>query len=377
MSTSKHAMNDLDETRQMLQQSGEAWFEDSATTRHFREQRDTLQTVPSSQHWLSMTELGWPGMLVPEQFGGSELPFSAASILLELSGQHLTPSPLLATAFVAAKVLSTAIPNQYTADLLTGIANGDVVFALAIDDHNHHNPERTVTTAMATSTGWSFHGEKVNVPGGNAATHFLVLAKRDSTDEIDLFVVSASEVSCSSVKLIDSQDHANITLDVSSAPHEALLLDANGVSLAPFALSAARIGMATEMLGLGKAAFEMTLEYVKIREQFGQLIGSFQAIQHRCAQMHIELELLDSCLQAAQRALDSGDTHAAILACQAKALANETLELVTNETVQLHGGIGMTDEHDAGLYIKRARVCSQLFGSASYLRKRYADLVGF
>ncbi len=142
-------------------------------------------------------------------------------------------------------------------------------------------------------------------------------------------------------------------------------------------LDRARIGLAAEMLGQASEAFEITSEYLKTRKQFGQVIGGFQALQHRAAKMFTELELTRSCVMAALDALDRDAKDIPALASLAKARAAETLHLVSNELVQMHGGIGMTDAHDAGLYLKRARVAEGLYGGASYHRDRYARLNGF
>ncbi len=153
-------------------------------------------------------------------------------------------------------------------------------------------------------------------------------------------------------------------------------VDGGWESLEPL-LDMARIGLAAEMLGTASAAFEMTHDYLQTRTQFGQLIGSFQALQHRAAIMFTELEQTRSCITAALSALDENRNDTAELASLAKARAGETLHLVTNETIQMHGGIGMTDAHDSGFFLKRARVQEALYGNDSFHRDRFASLMGF
>jgi alkylation response protein AidB-like acyl-CoA dehydrogenase len=176
-----------------------------------------------------------------------------------------------------------------------------------------------------------------------------------------------AEVSASDKDVLVGQIHAIVEL-VNAGKYE---------DLDAFLAPRARAGLAAEMLGSATQAFETTLDYLKTRVQFGQVIGTFQSLQHRAAKMYTDLELTRSCVEAALSAIDSNSNDVPQLASLAKAKANEVCHLVSNEMVQMHGGIGMTDAHDAGLYLKRARAAEATFGSAAYHRDRYASLLEY
>jgi alkylation response protein AidB-like acyl-CoA dehydrogenase len=218
-----------------------------------------------------------------------------------------------------------------------------------------------------------------------AEASLLITAARTSGDAGDatgvtLFLVrgDAKGVARTALKTLDAHPAANITFNQVEVGADAVLgqVDA-GYGALEAILDRARIGLAAEMLGAADAAFEMTSDYLKTRKQFGQLIGSFQSLQHRAAIMFTELELTRSCVAAALEALDRNANNVSELASLAKARAGETLHLVSSETVQMHGGIGMTDAHDSGLFMKRARVLEALYGSEAFHRDRYARLAGY
>jgi alkylation response protein AidB-like acyl-CoA dehydrogenase len=174
---------------------------------------------------------------------------------------------------------------------------------------------------------------------------------------------------------VDSRGAADISFDGAPLGEAAML---GGAALLTAVLDRVRIGVAAELLGLAGAAFAQTSDYLQTRTQFSQLIGAFQGLQHRAAKLFVELELTRSCVEAALDALDqdADEQRVAEYASMAKARAGELAHLATNEMIQMHGGIGMTDAHDAGLFIKRARVLEHLYGSASFHRRRYAALMG-
>ena len=188
----------------------------------------------------------------------------------------------------------------------------------------------------------------------------------------------AAGVTTTPLHTVDNRAAADISFEDVAVPLSAILGDiGEGWAVLDPVLDRARACLAAEMLGTATQAFTITLDYLKTRNQFGQLIGAFQALQHRAAKMFTELELTRSAVQAALDAIDAGAPDTASLCSLAKARANDTLHLVSNEMVQMHGGIGMTDVHDAGLYLKRARVAEALYGTSSYHRDRYARLGGY
>jgi alkylation response protein AidB-like acyl-CoA dehydrogenase len=368
----------LSEEHVMLREAAGAFAAERAPVALLRRLRDS-----GARHdevtWQSMVELGWTAILVPEAHGGVGLGHVAMGLVLEALGRTLAPSPLVSTAVAGASALLEAGSVAQQARWLPALAEGRLRMALAVDEHPHHAPDRVATTAERDPAGgWRLSGCKTFVPDAENADLIVVTAR--SADGLVLALVHAGSagLSVSPLHAVDSRAYADLTLDAVSISESDVLAtgDAAGRHLERI-LDHARAALAAEMLGGARAAFEMTADYLRTRTQFGQLIGSFQALQHRAAQMLVEIELTHSAVHAALAACDKGGEDVAELVSLAKARAGDTLHLVTNECVQMHGGIGMTDAHDSGLYLKRARVQEALWGSAAFHRDRYARLAGF
>ncbi|MEQ1784929.1 MAG: acyl-CoA dehydrogenase [Hyphomonadaceae bacterium] len=334
--------------------------------------------------WKDMAALGFAGVLIPEEFGGSGFGYVGLGQVLEAQGRTIAASPLLSTAMIGASALMISGSQAQKEAWLPKIAAGETIVALAVDEGAHHNPAHIKLGAKKSGAGFVLNGDKRYVVDGGDAD-LLIVAARTSGDAGDatgvtLFLVPASAkgVTRTVLKTLDAHAAANINFAGVDIGADAVLGTVDGgYGALEQVLDRARIGVAAEMLGAADAAFDMTSEYLKVRKQFGQLIGSFQSIQHRAAIMFTELELTRSCVAAALDALDRNANNVAELASLAKARAAETLHLVSNETVQMHGGIGMTDVHDSGLYMKRARVLESLYGSESFHRDRYARIGGY
>jgi alkylation response protein AidB-like acyl-CoA dehydrogenase len=334
--------------------------------------------------WAEMGAMGWTGVLIPEEHGGSAFGHRAMGLILEETGRTLAPTPLLATALVAADLLMLGGTAAQKAEWLPRIAAGEIVATLALEESAHHAPEKVALHAHREGDGWALEGAKTFVMEGFAADLYVVAARTSGQPGeergITLFLVEAKAKRLSRRRLhvIDSRGWADVIFNKVELPEGAVLGEVDGgYALLEQGLDHARIGLAAEMLGSSTQAFEVTLDYLKTRTQFGQLIGTFQALQHRAAKMFTELELTRSCVEAALDAVDAKANDVRALASLAKAKAGDTFHLVSNEMVQMHGGIGMTDAADAGLYLKRARVAEATFGSSSYHRDRYARLGGF
>ena len=290
----------------------------------------------------------------------------------------------MSTALTAASALILGGSPAQQAAWLPKIAAGEIVASLAVDETAHHAPNKIALTATRSGDGYVLNGKKTFVLEGFAADLLIVAARTSGghADEagITLFLVEASAkgVSRQALHMIDHRGVANISFDKVTVSSDAVLgtID-GGFGVLEATLDRARIGLAAEMMGTATQAFEITLDYLKTRTQFGQGIGTFQALQHRAAKLYTDLELARSCVQAALDALDDKTNDVRSLASLAKAKAGDVLHLATNEMVQMHGGIGMTDAHDSGLYMKRARVAEASFGGSSYHRDRYAKLGGF
>ena len=374
----------LTEEQAMLRDGARNWARDKSPVSAFRKMRDSdapLGFEPSV--WAMMCEMGWPGVLIPEAYGGSNFGYMSMGQILEETGRTLTASPLMSSALTAASALILGGTAAQKEAWLPRIASGELIGTLAVDEGPRHAPEFTALAASASGDGWRLSGTKAFVLDGMAAGLFVVAARTSGPagepHGISLFLVpaDAAGLTRSRLKLLDSRGAAKVAFDGVQVSRDQLLGQVDGgFALLEKVLDRARAGVAAEMLGAATQAFEMTVDYLKVRVQFGQPIGSFQALQHRAARMFTELELARSAVEAALQALDSDAPDAAELVSLAKAKMGDTLHLVSNETVQMHGGIGMTDAHDAGFYLKRARVAEATFGSQSYHRERYARLQG-
>ena len=374
----------LTEEQTMLRDAAKGWTQDSAPVGALRKLRDggSKQSFDAAT-WAEMGAMGWAGVIVPEDYDGSAFGYLGLGLILEETGRNLVASPLLSTAMIAASALTLGGSDAQKSAWLPKIAMGEAVATLAIDEGSHHAPLNIETEGGQSGSGFVLNGSKTFVLDGDAADLLIVAARTSGqpgdSDGITLFLVPADTVGVtrSHLALADSRGAARIAFDGVQVGADAVLGQVGkGWAILEPVLDRAYAGLAAEMLGSATAAFEITLDYIKTRTQFGQVIGTFQALQHRAAKLFTDLETTRSCVEAALEAADAGgDTR--LLASLAKAKATEVLHLASNEMVQMHGGIGMTDAHDAGLYMKRARVAEALFGGASFHRDRYAKLSGF
>ena len=359
----------LNDEQSMLKDAAKSWVQDKSPVTAFRKMRDSGVDIGyDAAAWNEMAEMGWAGVIIPEEYGGSNFGYLSMGLILEELGRTLTASPLLVSGMAAASALVLGGSDAQKTEWLPKIAEGTAVAALAIDEGPHHAPDKVA----ATFAGGKITGKKSFVLEGFKADLLVVSAK--GPDGVGLYLVRGDDpgVSRTRLALADSRGAANI--EFKGAAAEPL---SGGAATLEKVLDRARAGLSAEMLGAAVQAFETTLDYLKVRVQFGQVIGSFQALQHRAAKMFTDLELARSCVEAALAAIDNNSPDVPELVSLAKAKMGDTLHLVSNEMVQMHGGIGMTDEHDSGLYMKRARVAEALFGSASFHRDRYAKLSGF
>jgi len=375
----------LTEEQIMVRDSARSWLQKNSTVGALRKLRDGGGAHGFNRAaWAEMAEMGWAGMLIPEQYGGTGLGHVTLGLLLEETGRMLTASPLISTALTATSaLLLCASPAQKRA-YLPKIAQGKLIATLAVDEGPHHRPERIAFKAERSESGYRLNGRKMFVMDGTSADLIIVAARTSCTADdkngITLFLVdrNAAGLACQQLMTVDSRGVANMIFDNVRVGPDAVLgsADEGMIGLAA-TLDRARAGLAAEMLGHAAQSFEITLDYLKNRVQFDRPIGTFQALQHRAAKMFTDLQLARSCTEGALQAIDRDSADVAQLASLAKAKAGDLVHLVSNEMVQMHGGIGMTDEHDAGLYLKRARVQEAAFGRASYHRDRYAALLGY
>jgi len=354
----------LSDDARMLKESARDFFREQAPVARLRKQRDAKQNGRDPELWREIAALGFAGVIVPEEYGGAGLGYVALGAVLEEAGRTLVASPLHSSACAGASALLLAGTDAQKQEWLPKIAAGEVIATVAIDETAHHAPGKSKLKFEAGK----LTGIKQYVADGHIADLFIVAG----ADALYLVKGDAAGLTRRELVTADSRGAADLTFDGVAAEKMS-----GGAEVVEAVLDAARIGIAAEMVGQASEAFEITSEYLKTRKQFGQVIGGFQALQHRAAKLFTDLELTRSCVLAALDALDRNASDVAEYASLAKARASETLHLASNEMVQLHGGIGMTDEHDAGLYLKRARVAEALYGGASFHRDRYAGLLGF
>jgi alkylation response protein AidB-like acyl-CoA dehydrogenase len=375
----------LSEEQTMIRDQAKSWVQEKSPVTAFRKMRDSGNSDGFDRAvWKEMAEMGWAGILIPENYGGTGLGYLTLGLVLEETGRTLTASPLVSTALTATTALLLGASDAQKQKWLPQIAEGKALGTLAVDEGPHHVPEKIALRAEKSGSGYKLNGKKTFVIDGGAAD-FIIVAARTSgkvgdKNGITLFLVegNASGLTRERLKSVDSRGVANLTLKEVSLGTDAVLGSVdNGFSVLEATLDRARIGLSAEMLGHAVQSFETTLDYLKTRVQFGQPIGTFQALQHRAAKMFTDLELARSCVEAALQAIDREANDVAQLASLAKAKVGDVVHLVSNEMVQMHGGIGMTDAHDAGLYLKRARAQEATFGGSSYHRDRYATLNGY
>ena len=331
--------------------------------------------------WKQFAELGLTGILIPESASGAGLGQVEANVVLEEIGRNLTPSPFLTTAvaFVRA-VEGTPHANRW----FPGIVAGETVAALAIDEGKHHDPAGIALEARRQGNGFVLSGAKQFVVHGASADVLLVAARTGgSTGEregLTLFAIDkgAAGLGVDNVTLADSSKAARLTLDQVVVDADAVVGEVGG-GWAPLqrALNAGSAGAASELVGVAAGAAAMTFTYLKQRQQFGKFIGEFQMLQHRAAHLYGEIEIARAAAFKAAQLLDTGDPRAELMVAVAKAKAGRVSALSVQESVQMHGGIGMTDEHDVGLYMKRERVLDELFGGPRYHAGRVATLSGY
>ncbi len=370
----------LTEEQTMLQKSARDFVTSRAPRSRLRKLAEEKQ-IWSRELYKEMAALGWLGLMIPEAHGGAGLGARYLMVVLEELGKALAPEPVLSSALVAALAIGAGDDDTQAREHLPAIATGERVYALAhAESGGRYGVGAVDTSADKAAGGWSLRGEKVHVEEGSIADWLLVSAR--APDGISLFVVPASAkgVRVRPQARIDGRSAAIIELDGVIVERDARLGEPHkGQRLLERVLDAATIGLSAEMLGTMLGAFEMTLDYLKTREQFGVPIGSFQALQHRAARIFVETELARSAVMHAHGVLDGLDegASAAVAASVAKAKCSDALMLIAHESVQMHGGIGMTTEHDVGMYLKRARVAEMTLGDATYHRDRYARLGGF
>lgn len=375
----------LTEEQQILRDSAKGFIAEKSPVTELRRLRDSNdENGFDTGLWSQMAEMGFAGIIIPEEYGGAGFGYRGLGLVLEEAGRTLAASPLVSTSLLCASALLIGGSEEQKKALLPEIASGNLVMALAMDEGAHHNPAGIEASAAKDGDGYVLNGTKSFVLDGHVAGKLIVAARtsgaRGDTSGLTLFIVDGNAAGVTRKRhiMVDSRNAAEITLkDVKVAAGDVLGRADNGFEILSETLDRARIGLAAEMLGSLQEAYERTIEYLKERKQFGVVIGSFQGLKHRAAKMFCDIELCKSVVADALDAIDERRNDIAQAASLAKARVGAAFNEISSEAVQMHGGIGVTDEYEIGFFLKRARVADATFGNVAFHSQRYAELEGY
>ncbi len=375
----------LTEEEKMISEMAEGFFADKAPVKQLRELRDNRDETGFDRGlWAEMAEMGFAGVLIDEDHGGSNMGFMEAGLIAEQMGRNLTASPFVSTAILAATALNKGGSAEQKKEWLPKIAGGETIMALALEEGRKHNPAATNMSAERSGNGFKLNGQKGMVMDGHVADQLIVVARTSGEagdmDGLTLFLVDPKTkgIATERTQMVDSRNSARIEFEDVEVNADAVLGEVdNGAAVLKAIVNAGKAAIAAELLGTGGEAFRQTTDYIRERKQFGVEIGSFQALQHRSAHLYSELEICRSAVLMALTSMDMDAAGSEMPVAMAKAKLGSVSKLAGLEGVQMHGGVGMTDEYDIGLYLKRIRVAQELFGDANYQMEQIASMKGY
>jgi alkylation response protein AidB-like acyl-CoA dehydrogenase len=375
----------LTEEQSMLRDSARGLISDKAPVSHLRQLRDSQDATGFSRDlWKMFAEMGFSGLLVPEDFGGSGLGCVEAGVVMEEVGRTLMPSPFLSTAVLATSALSRGGSAAQKSEHLPKLSNGSLLATLAVDEGSKHRPLMTKMRAVRSGNGFKLEGDKAFVVDGHTADLLIVAARTAGAagerEGLTLFLVDAKSkgIEIERTAMVDSHNAARIKFRNVEVNADGVLGDVDhGHPLLEGVLNIGRGAVASEMVGLSEEVFGRTVSYLKERKQFGKLIGEFQALQHRAAQIYIDIEITRAAVLKALQTLDKDFANAGAAVAVAKARAGSTATSAVQEGVQMHGGMGMTDQFDIGFFMKRARVCQEMFGDSNFQADQLARMKSY
>jgi alkylation response protein AidB-like acyl-CoA dehydrogenase len=375
----------LTEEQELLKHTAAEFARQNLPVTHLRELRDTRDDDGFSRKlWKEMAALGWSGITLPEEYGGADLGYAELGIVLEECGRTLAPYPFLSTVVMGAEAIRRGAGDAMRGDLLTQICSGELITAFAHQETPRFAPYQITTRATRDGDDWQITGEKIFVLDGHVADRLIVVARTsgsvEARDGLTLFLLDSKDpdIEIERNNMIDSHNSARVRLDSVRASASQVLGEVDaGAEIVDPVIQRATAALSSELVGLISEVFDRTVAYLKTREQFGVLIGSFQALKHRAANLFCEVELSQAITLDALRAIDEERSDAARIVSAAKARTSDTANLATCEGLQMHGGIGMTDEEEIGLFLKRAKVGEICFGDAAYHRDCFARLTSF
>ena len=365
----------LNQEQIMLRETVGQFFEDQSPVSRLRElQQRPVEESYDRALWSQMVGLGLTGITVPEAFEGLQFGWMGLGAVSQEAGRRLVASPLLSSVALAQNVLLNCASKRQIESYLPRLLSGEITASVALDEGRFFDPR----SVLVTEQNGQISGSKARVLDASMSSLIFCVARREAGD-LGVAVVATDDacVRITPARFMDLHGCAAITFEGVPADRTEWLEGVDVASGLEQAIDQATIILAAEMMGSARETLERTVSYLNEREQFDVKLASFQALQHRCARLYCELELAESAVAAALMALDDAASSVSAQASAAKTLANDVFSLVTSEAVQLHGGMGVTEEMDIGLFLKRSRVCNQLLGSSSYHRDRYARRFGF
>ena len=373
----------LTEEQTMLKEAADGFLNEHAPLAHLRKLRDSKDADGVSRDlWRAFGEMGFAGVIIPEEHGGSGLGAVEAGVMAEALGRTLTPSPFLGSGVLSATVLVDGGSAEQQAAWLPRIAAGEAIVSLAVDEGAKHAPSRIAAVAERSGNGFKLNGAKGFVLDGHVADAVIVAALTENGLTLFLVDPKTAGVEIERTVMVDAHNAARVTLTDVEVDADAVIGSVDGgEALLEGALNLGRACAAASLNGAGDQAFQTTMAYLRTRKQFGKLIGEFQVLQHRSAHLFSEIEIARAAVMGALTALDANDglgrPDAGLIVSVAKAKAGRVAELAVLEAVQMHGGVGMTDEFDVGLFMKRVRVLNELLGDAGFHQERMARAQGF
>lgn len=365
----------INEEQNMLKSSAKELLDLRSPISLMRKLRDDNYNQFDSNLWKEMVEMGWTALTIPEKYNGLNFGYVGLGQVLEETGRKLTVSPMISTVLVSTTLISFSKNEVLKSKLFDEIMSGNKLCTLAHEESSHHNRNVDLSIVSKNKEKFILNGKKRFVIDGSISDYLIVSANSESTGILNLIIVDSKSkgITFDNKVHMDSKIYSDISFsNVELSKDSFLSTEEDGQKILDKTFDIACVGLAAEMLGNIQQAFEMTMQYLKEREQFGVKIGSFQALQHRSAIMFGEIELCKSIVLKALQSVDLDSENLAELASLAKSKLGLTAKLVTNEAVQMHGGIGVTDDADIGFFLKKTRVAQRIFGDSNYHLDRVA-----
>ncbi len=371
----------LSEDQLLLRETAQTFLTDNSPVKRMRDLRDENDATGFTRPlWKEMADLGWVGILLSEEHGGSEMGLAELGVVMLECGRVLAPEPLLSSVLLGGNAVRLSDNEAAQKDVLPALATGDRLLAMALEETGRFAPYAIETTAKESGGSYTIDGAKRYVLDGHVADQIVVVARTSGStgdrEGLSLLLVDANApgVSIERTTMLDGRNAAHVKFEGVEVGADQLLGNAD---LLDAVLDQATVALAAEMLGTAEETFERTLTYLKDREQFGVKIGTFQALKHRAGEMFSELEFARSIVLDALSAVDEGREDAPQSVSAAKAQCSKAARLIGAEAIQMHGGTGMTDEEDIGLFFKRLKAAELSLGDTTYHQRRFASLQGY